>query len=112
MATDRMKTAAKLIAGGTDVAEAMQEAGYGLGCIPGLAPVFPDVLEAAGLGPKSRSTKATAAKAETGRTSGTKGSGKTAKTAKTTTTKADAPTSAPDTSYRSAARKACFKKLE
>lgn len=56
MATERMTKAAKLIAAGSDVADALLEAGYGPGCIAGLAPVFPDILEAAGLGPKAAST--------------------------------------------------------
>lgn len=49
MATERMKKASGLIAAGRSVEEAMEEAGYGMGCIPGLAPEFPAILAAAGL---------------------------------------------------------------
>lgn len=49
MATERMKKAHRLISGGMDVEAAMEEAGYGPGCIPGLAPQFPAILAEAGL---------------------------------------------------------------
>ncbi len=68
MATERMKKAAKLIAGGMDVADAMQEAGYGLGCIPGLAPVCPDILDVAGL--TSKPTTASRSKPDGGKVRG------------------------------------------
>jgi hypothetical protein len=56
MATERMKKVHRLIAGGMDVEAAMEEAGYGPACIPGLAPQLPSILAEAGLTAKQATT--------------------------------------------------------
>lgn len=54
----RLTELAKLVGGGMGMEAAMLEAGYGEGCIAGLAPVMPGVLAEAGL--TSRPTRAAA----------------------------------------------------
>lgn len=54
----RLVELAKLTAGGMGMEAAMAKVGYGEGCIAGLAPVMPGVLDKAGL--TSRPTRAAA----------------------------------------------------